>query len=370
MPTINLKTQAGICPVVTGAMLADKLNRLLRAEVGAGKLFVVYDAQFHALHGRKLRQQVKLPSRQVSQIVIPSGEKIKTQRTLTSLHDFLLGEKISRSDFILACGGGVTTDIVGYAAATTLRGIRWGSLSTTLVGMVDAAIGGKTGLNHTLGKNLIGAFWQPRFVCSDVYYLGTLERRQMIAGLGEIVKSAGLCGEKLLLPLRKYLAADNLYDPRLLVPLISATAAFKGSVVTRDEREAGLRMILNFGHTFGHGIEKSLGFGRLLHGEAVILGISAAMRLGTLLGLDSKPLQAYHSLVKELMRRVAYRRLDADKIIEGMAWDKKRQAGTQKYVLLAKPGKPIIRQQITGRLIRKAVQEMLADYRISRGQNA
>jgi 3-dehydroquinate synthase len=317
-----------------------------------------------------MREEITLPKKRVTELMIPSGERSKSHRTLTGLYDFVLDEKISRSDFILACGGGVTTDLVGYAAATTLRGIRWGAVPTTLVGMVDAAIGGKTGINHALGKNLIGAFWQPSFVCSDVRFLQTLEPRQMTAGLGEVLKCVGLVGRQLASPLEHYLRSGDSYRADRLIKLVSLTAAFKARVVERDERESGRRMILNFGHTFAHGIEKALGFGRLLHGEAVILGILAALRLGALEGYDSKGLREYRDLVRHFVRRLPRRRIEINAVLNAMAWDKKRLIEGQKFVLLERPGKPIITDRVHGRSIRTALTVMLADYRAQGGQDA
>jgi 3-dehydroquinate synthase len=355
---------------MVGSGMAHDLSRVLKKQVGAGRLFVFYDANFYALHGLKLRKSIKLSAGRIFEMVVPSGEKMKSRRTVARLQDYLLGEKISRDDFVLACGGGVTSDLVGFVAASTLRGIRWGVVSTTLLGMVDAAIGGKTGINHLTGKNLIGAFWQPSFVALDIAYLATLPRRQVIAGLGEVLKTAGLDSEQQVRRLGKYLSAGDLFDQKSLSRMVSSCAGYKAKVVEQDERESGRRMVLNFGHTFGHGIEKALGFGRLLHGEAVILGIDAALNLGERLGHTSPALRVYRELVTSLLPFLPKRKIDPDEVLIAMALDKKRSATDQRYVLLKQVGQPLIGSKIPGRLVRASLLETLEKYQRCGGQRA
>jgi len=231
------------------------------------------------------------------EMVIPSGEKSKSVSTLNKLYDFLLNEKISRQDFIIVCGGGVTSDLVGYASATTLRGIKWGIVATTLLSMVDASIGGKTGINHQAGKNVIGAFWQPSFVYSDTYFLKTLPFRELVAGYGEILKYGGLIGKRMLTKIEKYRARNDFYQDKTLIGM---SAEYKANIVSKDEREENLRMRLNLGHTFAHAIETSTGYGKLLHGEAVILGLLAAVELSNLVNPESiQPLKYYKKLIIE-----------------------------------------------------------------------
>lgn len=344
-----------------------KLKRLLHKEVGAARLFVFYDANWYALHGASVRRGFGIPSQQRREFVVPSGEKAKSATVLTGIYDFMLGEKITRDDFVLACGGGVTSDLVGFAAASVLRGVRWGVLTTTLLGMVDASIGGKTGINHGRGKNLIGSFHQPRFVVADLSFLATLPERQLIAGLGEVLKTAGLNGRQMILELDSFLSRGDLFNTKLLARLVHGCASFKAGIVERDEREAGTRMILNYGHTFAHGIEKTLGYGRLLHGEAVILGIDAALELGQRLDLHNVGLDAYQGVVQRLMRCVPQRKMAASQVLSAMALDKKRSTTDQRYVILKKPGSPIIREGIDRHLVRSAVEAMLKRYQTGRG---
>jgi 3-dehydroquinate synthase len=176
-------------PVIIGHGLGRDLETVLSRSAASGRVFVVLDAGLYALHGKAIEKVVSRGGREIVCNVIPSGEKFKTSETVGDLHGWLLAQGISRGDFVLAVGGGVTSDVVGFAASTVLRGVRWGICTTTLLGMVDAAIGGKTGVNHGLGKNLIGSFWQPSFVIEDLDWLSTLDSRQFMAGMGELVKT-------------------------------------------------------------------------------------------------------------------------------------------------------------------------------------
>ena len=362
MKTITALTSGHSYPIVVGTNLGARLSSHILREVGDARLFVFYDANFYALHRATVQRGFGLSSRHRYEFVVPSGEKAKSAGVLSGIYDFLLSEKITRDDFVLACGGGVTSDLVGFAAATVLRGVRWGVLSTTLLGMVDAAIGGKTGINHGRGKNLIGAFNQPHFVVSDLSFLATLPKRQMTTGLGEIVKTAGLSGQKAISDLEIYLNRGDLYDLKMLSRLVHACASFKAKVVERDERESDARMVLNFGHTFAHGIEKTLGFGRLLHGEAVILGIDAALELGRELGMQSAGLETYQDMVQRLMSCVPKRKMEDRQILSAMVLDKKRSATDQRYVMLKRIGNPIIRENVDRRLVQSALTAMLKRY--------
>ncbi|UCC45543.1 MAG: 3-dehydroquinate synthase [Candidatus Zixiibacteriota bacterium] len=371
MPEIRVRHASGSCPVFVCADDTDRLRVRLKRALGKHRLFAFYDAQFYALHGRRLRSNLKLPAGRIAEMVIPVGEKSKSLRTLKSVYDFLLTEEISRTDLILACGGGVTTDLVGYAAATMLRGIPWVAVPTTLLGMVDAAIGGKTGINHDLGKNLVGAFWQPHFVHADIRFLQTLPLRHMVAGLGEVLKCSGLAGTGQVRLLTDFLAGRDLYNERPLKNLIRMSAGLKAEIVSHDERETGMRVFLNYGHTIGHAIEQSLRFARLLHGEAVILGILGALELADLLRVTTGPaIDEYRHLVLDFVGLVPRRKLTREKIIAAMTLDKKRSGTDLNYVLLKRPGKPQIVAGIPRRTVARAIERMLTLYEKHGGRGA
>lgn len=363
MAQIDLKLKLISCSIVVVKNNISQLIKLLKKELKKNKLFVFYDANFYALHGKKLSEELSAHF-QHHAIVLPSGEKAKSEKELSKIYSFLLSESIARSDFILAVGGGVTTDLVGYAAATTLRGIKWAAVPTTLLGMVDAAIGGKTGLNHKAGKNLIGAFWQPSFVFANTSYLQTLPPRQIIAGFGEIVKYAGLIGGEMFDVSKKYLYKNDFYNETMLYKLVLLSAAYKAKIVKADERESGKRMLLNFGHTVGHGIEKSLGFGKLLHGEAVILGLLAALFLSIKTGeTSSMKLGKYREMLLEAMSYLPLKGLNVENIISAMQSDKKRIDSKQKFILLNTIGKPIITERVTHTELVDSIEQMIQLYK-------
>ena len=364
---VNLKERS--YPVIIGEGNSERLTRLLLKSKYSGRLFVFYDAQFYALHGRRISRIIKTTQKDAFEMVLPRGESTKNLKTVSILYDVLIEQKISRDDFLLACGGGVTGDLVGYTAATVLRGMAWGVLPTTLLSQADAAIGGKTGVNHKKGKNLIGAFWQPEFVLCDVNFLSTLPFRELVCGLGEVLKCGGLIGEKMLVNLKDYVKKGDFYNKRVLARLVTRSAAYKAEIVSQDVRDKGQRMYLNFGHTFAHAIERTAGFGKLRHGEAVILGIAAALEIGRMLKPRSeRPCNEYRALVNSFLQLVPYFKIDIKKLINAISVDKKRTGLKNRIVLLAKPGKPFIMENIEPSVIKNALNNILMEYKKSGGQ--
>ena len=229
--------------------------------------------------------------------------------------------------------------------------------------MVDAAIGGKTGINHAKGKNLIGAFWQPSFVYCIESFLGSLAPRQILAGLGEIVKYAGLAGGTMQVRLLELNSSPTRTQLPLMRSLIVESVQYKADIVSRDEREGKLRMWLNLGHTFGHGIEKSLGYGKLLHGEAVLLGLLAMTELSGRVSQSAKrALHDYSELVSAFVRYVPHYRIDAKAVLSAMTLDKKRVGQKQRFVLLRRPGQPFISDAIKSADVKAALSMALKVY--------
>ncbi len=361
MADVIVSTASGRYPILVGNNIASRLATQLEKHTGGNRLFLIADANFHALHGERMIRSIKRSPKNTEVFVLPSGEQQKNQKTVSAIQDHLLGNRISRSDFILAVGGGVTTDIVGYVAATTLRGIRWGAVPTTLLGMVDAAIGGKTGINHAHGKNLIGAIWQPSFVVCDQQYLQTLPIRHLIAGFGEILKYAGLVGGPMVGRVKRLIDGGvGLSD---WSRVIGESARYKAAIVSKDEREEGIRAYLNLGHTFGHAIERSLGYGKLLHGEAVIVGLLGAICLSMLVNpKGAGALKDYYRLALSSTEILPKYRVDSKSVLEGMAVDKKRKDQELRFVLLKRLGEPYIATGISRELIEFAVEQMIADF--------
>ncbi len=365
MPTVKVNLGPRSYPVIISKSdwqrrLTSLLQRNLLSD---GQLFIVYDARVYALHGKRINRQIRKSGIDFAQLVVPSGEKTKSRSQLAQVHSFLLEQKITRSDFILACGGGVTTDLAGFAAATTLRGVPWGIIATSLLGMVDAAIGGKTGINHPRGKNLLGAFWQPTFVIADTEFLHTLPERQLINGLGEVVKYGGLIGAGMLNRLENYIVSENLYADSNLARLITESVKYKADIVSRDEREGNLRMVLNLGHTFGHAIERSLEYRKLHHGEAVLLGLLAAVELSVIEELTRlRKLETFRKIIRQFVSLIPRHRLECEVILDWMSADKKRVGRRAKFVLLEAPGRPIIVTDPKPGNVRKALRATLSAY--------
>jgi 3-dehydroquinate synthase len=364
--SIVVKAGGSTYPVCIGRRLDQTLIAAVRRSTDGGRVFAVFDATFYALHGRYMERTLARASRHVVTSVIPSGEKSKSVETVNRLHDLFLSEGVTRDDLILACGGGVTSDLVGYAAATILRGVSWGICATTLLSMVDASIGGKTGVNHPRGKNLIGAFWQPSFVISDLDWLATLDDRQMSNGMGEIIKTAGLLGGGLLKEVGLLVRSEGKLEAtsKSLYRAVATAIRYKARIVSRDERDRGARQWLNYGHTFAHAVEQSLGYRRLAHGEAVILGILGALDLAYRTNIaDRRAMATYHETVRLAAHRLPWVSLHAEGISAAMATDKKRGATGLRFVLLKRPGQPILISDVAPSLVRKSIETMIEQYR-------
>jgi 3-dehydroquinate synthase len=364
MPEISVKLGKRAYPVVIGSGMEHRLVPRIRKLIGRNRLFVIYDAQVYALYGQRLGKLLKQVARPVN-LVIPAGEKSKTPAQLGRIYDFLLSEKITRSDLILACGGGVVSDLVGYAAATVLRGVPWAVISTTLLGMVDASIGGKTAINHARGKNLVGAFWQPRLVWCDTQYLATLPSRELIGGMGELLKYTGLIGQSVLTKLRAFIDGGDLLDMSRLQPLIVSSVRYKANLVAADETDHSRRRVLNLGHTFGHAIEVGAGYGRLLHGEALVAGLKAACHMSGTTLARKRALQPYCCLIESFMPLIPRPRIDLHRAFEALFVDKKRTGERPKFILLEKLGQPIIVTNVKTDEVRKSLMFALSDFELT-----
>lgn len=292
-----------------------------------------------------------------TRIVLPGGEQVKTPAVLESLWRGFAEAELERRDVVVAVGGGAVTDVAGFAAATFRRGVDWVSCPTTLVGQVDAGIGGKTGID-VAAKNDVGAFHPPVAVLSDPTLLTTLPAREWSAGMAEAIKTALLAGDPLWELVRRYPASPGSDDDRWA--LVRRCAALKHRVVAADPREAGERAILNLGHTIGHGVEHAAG-GRYLHGEAIAIGLTAALRLSVdHAGLDPAVAGEAEALLRRHGLPTAAEGLDADAVLAAMRADKKRVAGRTRFVLLEAPGRPVWGRELDDDAVAAAVADVLA----------
>jgi 3-dehydroquinate synthase len=297
----------------------------------------------------------------VETVILPDGEQYKNLQVLNSIYDALLTQRFDRKCTLLALGGGVVGDMTGFAAASYQRGVDFIQIPTTLLSQVDSSVGGKTGVNHPLGKNMIGAFHQPRCVIADTDSLNTLDNRQLSAGIAEVIKY-GLIDDPeffdwLELNIGKFVARD----PDTLAYAIARSCEDKARVVAADEREAGCRALLNLGHTFGHAIETGMGYGEWLHGEAVAVGMVLAAELSAHLGwIEPAVVERVRKLIAASALPVkAPAQLDSDRFLELMAVDKKVLDGVLRLVLMKGLGHSVISDEATSEQIRAVLDSHL-----------
>jgi 3-dehydroquinate synthase len=287
-------------------------------------------------------------------ITVPAGEKSKRLAIVEKCYDQLAAHRLERKAFIVALGGGVVGDLAGFVAATYLRGIPFVQVPTTLLAQVDSSVGGKTGVNLKAGKNLVGAFYQPRLVLCDLDALKTLPRREYVSGLAEVVKYGIIYDAILFAQLERNLPKLLQRDAATLRAVIARCCEIKSEVVGQDETESGLRAILNFGHTIGHAIENSSGYGKFLHGEAIAIGQVAAAKLSQkILGLPSGDVERIENLFSQagLPVKIKLNSPRRQKLIAAMKLDKKVSAGEIKFVLAKKIGKVVWDQRVPSALI-------------------
>jgi 3-dehydroquinate synthase len=316
-------------------------RELLDTQIRGRDLLIVSNTTVAKLYLAKLTQG--LGGRRVAECILPDGEQHKTLQTAGWVFDALVGSKMNRDATVLALGGGVVGDIAGFAAASYQRGIGYVQIPTTLLAQVDSSVGGKTGVNHSGGKNLIGAFYQPLCVIADTDTLATLPDRELRAGLAEVIKYGCVWDPLLFDWVDRNMAKLLARDVDSLTYAIARSCEIKAIVVAKDEREHNLRAILNFGHTFGHAIEAATAYETYLHGEAVGLGMLIAANLSQRLGLIDGALR---DRVREILGKAGLPteapRVGAAKVQELIQMDKKVLAGTLRLVLLEKLGRAIV----------------------------
>lgn len=356
MRTLTVALDARSYPIHIGAGLVARADLLL-AHLKAPLAAIVSNETVAPLYLTGLASALRDQGVRVTEILLPDGEEHKNWQTLNRIFDALLENRCERATTIIALGGGVVGDLAGFAAATYQRGVPFIQLPTTLLSQVDSSVGGKTGINHPLGKNMIGAFYQPRLVLADTDTLKTLPERELSAGLAEVIKY-GLIRD---LAFFEWLEANmeklRARDPEALTHAIECSCRNKAEVVAEDETETDVRALLNLGHTFGHAIEAGLGYGEWLHGEAVAAGMVMAAELSRRIGWLS---QADVARTAALLRRaglpVRGPVLGADRYMALMALDKKVASGKLRLILLEALGKGVIRDDAPETEVRAAIE--------------
>jgi len=318
---------------------------LLQARIKGQRVVIVTNTVVAPLYLEALQRQLNQLGKQVEAIVLPDGEEYKTWESLMLVFDALLAKKCDRKTTLLALGGGVIGDMTGFAASAYMRGIPFVQIPTTLLAQVDSSVGGKTGINHPLGKNMIGAFYQPQAVIADISSLNTLPDRELSAGLAEVIKHGAIIDLTFFDWIEANIEKLRAKDPVALAYAVLRSCEIKANVVRQDEREGGLRAILNFGHTFGHAIESGLGYGKWLHGEAVGCGMVMAADLSYRLGyIDYVTKVRISKLVEAAGLPTVAPDLGEQIWLDLMEVDKKNEGGQIKFILLKPLGQSMITQ--------------------------
>ncbi len=348
--TVHIDLGERSYPIVIGTDLLGN-PATYAALPNAAAALIVTNTTVAPLYAEQLRAALAPKYSFVHTVVLPDGEEHKNWQTLNLIFDALLGHGCDRKTVLFALGGGVIGDMTGFAAASYMRGVPFVQVPTTLLAQVDSSVGGKTAINHPLGKNMIGAFYQPQLVVCDLATLDTLEPRQLSAGLGEIIKYGPIADMAFMDWLDAHMDALLARDRPALAHAVRRSCEIKAWVVGQDEREAGLRAILNFGHTFGHAIEAGMGYGAWLHGEGVGAGMVMAAELSRRLGLVDA---AFAARLRTLVQRAglplrgalldtAENGDNAGRYLELMRVDKKSEAGEIRFVLIDGPGQATVR---------------------------
>jgi shikimate kinase/3-dehydroquinate synthase len=350
--------------VHVGRGLLSRLADLLRDAGVTGRLALVTHPRLDARYGRPLADALRAAGRDVTAVTVPPSESSKSLRAAARVYDALVDAQLDRGSALLALGGGVIGDLGGFVAATFLRGISWVPLPTTLLAQVDASIGGKTGVNLPRGKNLVGAVYQPALVVADVETLASLPRRELRSGMAEVIKTGVIGAPDLFEFLEANLRRVLARRPAELVHAIERCAAYKAAVVSRDERESGERIVLNYGHTIGHGVEAAAGYRGVAHGEAVAVGMTLEARLAVRLGVCAPALLERQTallsatgLPVRLADLGAARPAGTAAILAAMTHDKKARAGRLRFVLPVSLGRTAVREDVPPALL----EEVLAD---------
>lgn len=359
--TVQLPQQTYDITIASGGL--DHLDTWIQPLKKVGKkILLVSNPSIFKHYGEQAIASLTAAGFQVSQCILPPGERYKTLASIQKIYDVALKNRLERSSTIVALGGGVIGDMAGFAAATWLRGINLIQIPTSLLAMVDSAIGGKTGCNHPNGKNLIGAFHQPRLVLIDPTVLHTLPAREFRAGMAEVIKYGVILDAPLFEQLEqaKRLDQQRYVSPELLHDILTHSCQAKADVVSQDEKEAGLRAILNYGHTIGHAIESLTGYRTVNHGEAVAIGMVAAGQIAVALNLwDAAAASRQLALIQKTgLPTKLPSGLDIDAILETLQTDKKVEAGVVRFVLPTKIGEAIVTDTATSDVIRQVLKQL------------
>lgn len=348
MQTLKMELGDRSYPIHIGAGLLAN-SELIVGRLRKKKVAIITNATVAPLYLAPLRNALESQGVEVVAITLPDGESHKNWEVLNRIFDALIEHRCERSTALIALGGGVIGDLAGFAAAVYQRGVPYIQIPTTLLAQVDSSVGGKTAINHPLGKNMVGAFYQPLAVISDTDTLSTLPDRELAAGLAEVIKYGLIRDLAFLDWLESNMPRLVRREPEALAHAIERSCASKAEIVAQDEREDGVRMLLNLGHTFGHAIEAGMGYGDWLHGEAVGAGMVLAARLSQRLGhLEDRDVNRVTAIVKAAGLPVQAPDLGLGRYLDLMGHDKKVEGGRIRFVLLKRLGEAYVADQVRG----------------------
>lgn len=343
--------------ICIGYNILNELKDYLLGHSLGRKVAIVTNPKIRRLYGEDIYQQLKGADFLPMVIELLAGERYKTLKSVSKIYDILIKEKFERNSSIIALGGGVIGDIAGFVAATYLRGVPYIQVPTSLVAQVDSSVGGKTGVNHTLGKNLIGAFYQPVLVWIDAGVLKTLPRRELISGMAEVVKYGVISDEGFFSFIEENYKKILSLEQESLIQMVERSCEIKAMVVSADEREKGLRAILNFGHTIGHAIETITDYKMFRHGEAVAMGMVCAARLASVMGIcDQEVYKRIGILCRLVGLRTSLPRVEFETLWDILHRDKKVTNGKVRFVLPVRLGEVKIIEDVDRSMLQEAIQ--------------
>ena len=357
----TVETTQGSYPVIVGSGTVSDICLYMRQAGISGRTFLIADYSMFPILVRQLHEALESGGYETHSLIIELGESRKTLETAARIYEWLAKLRAERIDCLVAMGGGVTSDIVGFIAATWLRGVPVVHVPTTLASMVDASIGGKTAVNLPAGKNLIGAFKQPKLVLDDIDLLKTLGARELASGWAEAIKHALILDADLLDTFESSAAEITDLSTTLAEDVIRRSVRIKAEIVSADEFETGdQRVLLNYGHTIGHAIEAITEYGKFLHGEAVSIGMMVAANISARLGMiDDELVDRQRALLRRYDLPVSAAGLSADELIAATKLDKKSRSGNIRWVLLEGPGLATTRSDVPEEVVRSALAQVI-----------
>ena len=360
MRKVNVDLGAKSYDIVIGYDVKNEILEFVKQADFSSKGLIITDSNLATLYAAKLQEILKNAGLAADIVVIPAGESSKSLKVAETLYTKAINLGLDRKSPILALGGGVVGDLAGFIAATYMRGVPFVQIPTSLLAQVDSSVGGKVAVNHALGKNLIGAFYQPKAVFMDLNMMSTLPKREIYTGLGEIIKYGIIYDAEFFKFLEENKEKVLALEPKVITHIIARSCEIKAAVVSQDEQESGLRRILNFGHTIAHTIEKETNYVRYNHGEAVAIGMVAAAHISLQLNLiDEKTFIRVKKLITDLHLPVAAENCIADNMYNDIFHDKKTINGKVNWVLMSAIGKVISRNDISEKMVRLAINECL-----------